>query len=354
MPNSGGSRGHEASSKRERYLIMEVADNLFEDMSSGSNKSWDDDSEDEHPNTGQPGGGHDMGSSDSLSGMREIQENSRSTRDGCWYGRGSVSPASFLVGMSPGLSPGVPGQAGSSEDEFQAKQRAADWGLSPQAAPSMSPGGMGALGVSAELVKEEQPEQQQQQRAFGQTHAEGMQDSTAQGAGSSSQVLLFDEAGSTYMCMIGERNEQIEEFYRLDNQGPWLLVQRADASSSQAHQDAGVPKTINWTGPALVVYTQGKQEIGKGGVLNKPTRKYYQWCQTCCAMSCSSTMRGCTKAKCWVAPRKWKKHCRSQTHISAAEKLRQSLLQRGMAGPRFGGGGPDMYNLPGEIGRAHV
>eukprot|EP00961_Rhodomonas_salina_P076960 1032642-Rhodomonas_salina.2 len=172
---------------------MEVADNLFEDMSSGSNKSWDDDSEDEHPNTGQPGGGHDMGSSDSLSGMREIQENSRSTRDGCWYGRGSVSPASFLVGMSPGLSPGVPGQAGSSEDEFQAKQRAADWGLSPQAAPSMSPGGMGALGVSAELVKEEQPEQQQQQRAFGQTHAEGMQDSTAQGAGSSSQVCSISE-----------------------------------------------------------------------------------------------------------------------------------------------------------------
>jgi hypothetical protein len=47
------------------------------------------------------------------------------------------------------------------------------------------------------------------------------------------QVLLFDEVGSTYMCMIGERSEHIEEFYRLDNQGPWQLVNRSDTARSE-------------------------------------------------------------------------------------------------------------------------
>lgn len=91
----------------------------------------------------------------------------------------------------------------------------------------------------------------------------------------------------------------------------------------QEHADAGVPKTITWTGPRVVCFTFGKQEIGKGGKMNKMNQKYYQWCQTCCNSTCDNPnrIRGCTKAKCWIGPRKWKQHCSSQTHMTAVQRL---------------------------------
>lgn len=130
-------------------------------------------------------------------------------------------------------------------------------------------------------------------------------------------VLLFNELGSTYMCSISEGNGHITEYYRATfggNRGPWEIVERSDAAKTAMHQEAGVPKSVPWPGPALIVFAQGKQEVGKGGILNQPTRKYYQWCKTCCSVTCASAIRGCTKAKCWIAPRKWKRHVTSQTH----------------------------------------
>eukprot|EP00960_Hanusia_phi_P050746 760400-Hanusia_phi.AAC.10 len=117
------------------------------------------------------------------------------------------------------------------------------------------------------------------------------------------EVLLFDEVGSTYMCIINEGNEEILEYYRPQCRGDWQIVKRSEHPKATEHHEAGVPKTVPWAGPSLVVYTQGKQEIGKGGVYNKPTRKYYQWCSVCCGVSCAKAIMGCTKAKCWVAPR---------------------------------------------------
>ena len=137
-------------------------------------------------------------------------------------------------------------------------------------------------------------------------------------AGARSSVLLFDEAGSTYMCTISEGNGHIQEYYRPNHGGnhraQWEVVERSDTTKAALHQEAGLPKTVQWQGPTLVVFAQGKQEVGKGGVLNQPTRKYYQWCETCCAITCSTAMKGCVKAKCWIAPRKWKRHLTSQTH----------------------------------------
>lgn len=53
------------------------------------------------------------------------------------------------------------------------------------------------------------------------------------------QVLLFDMAGSTYMCMLGEHEEQIEEYYRHGNQGPWLRVHREDAAKGESGRCRG-------------------------------------------------------------------------------------------------------------------
>ena len=131
------------------------------------------------------------------------------------------------------------------------------------------------------------------------------------------QVLLFDSVGSTYLCILGEGNRNVQEFCRARCEDPWLRVERGDTTKTKIYQDAGVPKTIPWHGPTMVVYTHGKLDVCKGGAVCKSTRKFYQWCGVCCRAGCGNELEGCTKARCWVAPRKWKKHVESHSHISA-------------------------------------
>ena len=155
----------------------------------------------------------------------------------------------------------------------------------------------------------------------------------AQNGSSTSQVMLFDPAGSTYLCVLGDGNQIVQEYFRRDGPAePWSEVERSNKSKSLAHQEAGVPKTIAWTGPTIVVYTKGKL-VGKGGVgedSTVPSRKYYQWCHVCCYASCNNTLEGCTNARCWVAPRKWKKHIESHTHLMAcamSQRMAQEQIQ---------------------------
>ena len=150
---------------------------------------------------------------------------------------------------------------------------------------------------------------------------------------STSQVMLFDPAGSTYLCVLGDGNQIVQEYFRRDGPAePWSKVERSDKSKSLAHHEAGVPKTIAWTGPTIVVYTNGKL-VGKCGVgedSTVPNRKYYQWCQVCCYASCNNALEGCTNARCWVAPRKWKKHIESHTHVMAcamSQRMAQEQIQ---------------------------
>ena len=131
------------------------------------------------------------------------------------------------------------------------------------------------------------------------------------------QVMLFDSVGSTYLCILGEGNRNVQEFCRARCEDPWLRVERGDTTKTKIYQDAGVPKTIPWQGPTMVVYTHGKLDVCKGGAVCKSTRKFYQWCGVCCRAGCGNELEGCTKARCWVAPRKWKKHVESHSHISA-------------------------------------
>ena len=148
-----------------------------------------------------------------------------------------------------------------------------------------------------------------------------------------SQVMLFDPAGSTYLCVLGAGNQIVQEYFRRDGPAePWSKVERSDKSKSLAHHEAGVPKTIAWTGPTIVVYTNGKL-VGKCGVgedSTVPNRKYYQWCQVCCYASCNNALEGCANARCWVAPRKWKKHIESHTHLMAcamSQRMAQEQIQ---------------------------
>ena len=89
-------------------------------------------------------------------------------------------------------------------------------------------------------------------------------------------VLHFDEAGSTYLCALGASSSDCEEFYRQEGQN-WLHVDRSQKGNEHEYAAAGVPKTISWPRPSLTVYTWGKQEVGKGGLPNRATKKYYQW-----------------------------------------------------------------------------
>ena len=50
------------------------------------------------------------------------------------------------------------------------------------------------------------------------------------------QVLLFDEVGSTYMCIINEGNEEILEYYRPQCQGDWHIVQRSEISKGEVER----------------------------------------------------------------------------------------------------------------------
>ena len=150
---------------------------------------------------------------------------------------------------------------------------------------------------------------------------------------STSQVMLFDPAGSTYLCVLGDGNQTVQEYFRSDVPAePWSRVERSDKSKSLAYYKAGVPKTIPWTGPTIVVYTHGKL-VGKGGAgedCTNSNRKYYQWCQVCCYASCNNALQGCTNARCWVAPRKWKKHIESHTHVMAcamSQRMAQEQIQ---------------------------
>jgi hypothetical protein len=90
------------------------------------------------------------------------------------------------------------------------------------------------------------------------------------------QVLLFDTVGSTYLCILGEGNRSVQEFFRVHGEDPWLRVERGDKTKADIYQDAGVPKTIPWHGPTMVVYTHGKLDVCKGGAVCKSTRKFYQ------------------------------------------------------------------------------
>ena len=145
------------------------------------------------------------------------------------------------------------------------------------------------------------------------------------------QVLLFDAAGSTYLCVLNQDSQQTaQEFFRCSSEAAWGKVDRADKAKAAVYQDAGVPKTIPWTGRTIVVYTQGKLDAGKGP--DKGTRKYYQWCSVCCHAGCGNKLEGCTKAKCWVAPRKWKKHLESQAHVSAFGINNRLAQQQNQAG----------------------
>jgi len=56
--------------------------------------------------------------------------------------------------------------------------------------------------------------------------------------------------------------------------------------------DTGMPKTIPWNGPTIVVYTQGKLDVGKGDQPNRSSRKYYQWCCVCCRAGCGNETEG--------------------------------------------------------------
>ena len=49
-----------------------------------------------------------------------------------------------------------------------------------------------------------------------------------------------------------------KEFYRISGEDQWLTVDRTDKTRSALYEDAGVPKTIVWSGPTVVVYTHGK------------------------------------------------------------------------------------------------
>ncbi len=135
----------------------------------------------------------------------------------------------------------------------------------------------------------------------------------------SNTFLLFDESGSTYLCVAGASLRDCEEFYRSEEGQAWQRVDRSDKSRAAEHAAAGVPKCMSWPLPSLTVYTWGKQEVGKGGVPNRATKKYYQWCQICCACTCGTSPNnrgGCTKPRCWIAPKKWKQHTSSQAHAA--------------------------------------
>ena len=140
-------------------------------------------------------------------------------------------------------------------------------------------------------------------------------------------VLLFDEAGATYLCSMGVMD--CHEFYRQEGQS-WLRVDRSRKSNDDEYVAAGVPKTLSWQRPSLTVYTWGKQEVGKGGLPNRATKKYYQWCQSCCAVSCGAPVTkrgGCTKPRCWIAPKKWKQHATSQCHLASLQSPLNAALR---------------------------
>ena len=138
----------------------------------------------------------------------------------------------------------------------------------------------------------------------------------ASDGGGASQVMLFDKGGSTYICILGESNGGALEYIRAGGES-WCKVERSDRSRAAQYTEAGVPKSVPWSGPTIVVYTTGKLDCKSEGMSSKPTRKYYQWCGVCCKAGCGNTYEGCNKAKCWVAPRKWKKHVESQAHMIA-------------------------------------
>lgn len=81
------------------------------------------------------------------------------------------------------------------------------------------------------------------------------------------------------------------------------------------HKEAGVPKTIPWSGPTVVVYARGKK--GEPKERGQDCRKFYQWCMKCCKARCDNNAIGCSKIKCWIAPRKWRTHIESKIHILA-------------------------------------
>jgi len=72
------------------------------------------------------------------------------------------------------------------------------------------------------------------------------------------KVMIFDTAGSTYLCILKEGMQGAKEFYRISGEDQWLTVDRTDKTRSALYEDAGVPKTIVWSGPTVVVYTHGK------------------------------------------------------------------------------------------------
>ena len=71
------------------------------------------------------------------------------------------------------------------------------------------------------------------------------------------KVMIFDTAGSTYLCILKEGMQGAKEFYRISGEDQWLTVDRTDKTRSALYEDAGVPKTIVWSGPTVVVYTHG-------------------------------------------------------------------------------------------------
>ena len=78
------------------------------------------------------------------------------------------------------------------------------------------------------------------------------------------KVMIFDTAGSTYLCILKEGMQGAKEFYRISGEDQWLTVDRTDKTRSALYEDAGVPKTIPWSGPTVVVYTHGKLDAEHG------------------------------------------------------------------------------------------
>jgi len=54
------------------------------------------------------------------------------------------------------------------------------------------------------------------------------------------QVLLFDTtAASTYLCILGEGNRNVHEFWRTSTDEQWLKVVRSDKTKASPYQEAG-------------------------------------------------------------------------------------------------------------------
>ena len=62
-------------------------------------------------------------------------------------------------------------------------------------------------------------------------------------------------------------------------------------------------------------------------------------------IACAVVRRGCTKARCWIAPRKWKQHCSSQTHMQAVQRVGQGHPAVGAEACRVEGG---YGHIPGQ------